>query len=169
MLLFDPPQSTLEDGLSRTGTGSKLTSSDFMKASIVLTLLILALGLPLGLRYRQQLAGARERHAQLIAAASKSGMIYDPTRRSHAGRGTRHEREDKQEVARKLAAELIACGEKSGTPTAAEQGDAGGTFRECGFAEHGTIENPLCRDPCQQAAHWPRPAETSLRPRRGGQ
>lgn len=92
-----------------------------MKASIALTVFILALGLPLGWHYRQQLAGARERHAQLIAAASTSGMINDPTRRSHAERGTRHQREDKQEVARKLAADFIAYGEKSDTPTAAEQ------------------------------------------------
>ena len=48
-------------------------------------------------------------------------MIYDPTRRSNAGRGTRHEREDKQDVARKLAADFIACVEKSDTSTTAEK------------------------------------------------
>lgn len=88
-----------------------------MKISIALTLVILALGLPFGWRYRQQLASAREFHAQLAAQAAKSGLIYDPTRRPTKERGTRREREDKQEIVKKLATDIIdACGKNNISP-----------------------------------------------------
>ena len=81
-----------------------------MKTSIALTLLILALGLPLGWRNRQQLMKARERHAQLVAEAARSGGIHhDSTSRKKAERITKGEHESKQQIAMKIAADLIAA------------------------------------------------------------
>ena len=85
-----------------------------MKISMALALLILALGVPLGWRDHLQLASARERHAQLVSEVAQSGIARDPTRRHDGVRGTRREHENKEEVAKKLAADFIAAGEKNG-------------------------------------------------------
>jgi hypothetical protein len=85
-----------------------------MKISMALALLILALGVPIGWRERLQLASARERHAQLVSKVAQSGITHDPTRRRDGVRGTRREHENKEEVAKKLAADFIAAGEKNG-------------------------------------------------------
>ena len=75
-----------------------------MKISIALALLILALGVPLGWLDHQRLARTREHHTQLVAAAAQSGTNRDPKRRSDGLRGTKRGHENKEEVARKLAA-----------------------------------------------------------------
>ena len=96
-----------------------------MKISIALALLILALGVPLGWLDHQRLARTREHHTQLVAAATQSGTNRDPKRRSDGLRGTKRGHENKEEVARKLAADFIAnsiaMGGKNGKLTRAEQ------------------------------------------------
>lgn len=96
-----------------------------MKISIALALFILALGVPLGWLDHQRLARTREHHTQLVAAAAQSGPNRDPKRRPDASRGTKRGHENKEEVARKLAADFIAnsiaMGGKNGKLTRAEQ------------------------------------------------
>ncbi len=79
-----------------------------MRISITLSLLILAIGAMLSWQDQQRLTKVRESHAKLVAEAARSGISIDPAHPEDGVRVTKHERENKDEDARKAAARFIA-------------------------------------------------------------
>ncbi|RYD21520.1 MAG: hypothetical protein EOP88_11110 [Verrucomicrobiaceae bacterium] len=99
-----------------------------MKASIALSLLILAIGAILGLQDQRRLASVRASHDKLVAEAAGSGITVDSANPEDSLRVTKREREDKEAEARDAAAKFIAFAKemeaiqkKGGPPDAATQ------------------------------------------------
>ncbi len=79
-----------------------------MRISIALSVLILAIGATMGWQDHQRLVRVRESHDKLVAEALESGIALDPTNLESGVRFTKHEREDKEAIARLAASEFIA-------------------------------------------------------------
>jgi len=83
-----------------------------MKISYAAAALILAVGACLGWNDIQQLAVIRQDRDQLITEAARHGMLPDPTHPSAGLRIIKHEREDMEAGAARLAAGFIAFGKE---------------------------------------------------------
>ena len=81
-----------------------------MKIPIALSLLILVLGSVLGWQQNQRQASVCARHEKLVAQAAQLGITFDPTSAVEGVRVTKRGRqhEDKEAVAKTLAAEYVA-------------------------------------------------------------
>ena len=104
-----------------------------MKISIAFSLLILVLGSVLGWQENQLHASVRASHEKLVAQAAQLGITLDPTSAVEGVRVTKRgqQREDKEAVAKTLAAEYIAFAKerqaiekKGGQPAMATQEQA---------------------------------------------
>jgi hypothetical protein len=82
-----------------------------MKLSIALSVLILALGVGLGFRDHQRLQAVREIHRGLVAEASVLGVSTAPAA-AEEPRVTKRERQNRELIARDVAAEFVAFGKE---------------------------------------------------------
>lgn len=79
-----------------------------MRASIVLTFIILAIGATLRWQDHQRLEVIRTEHDKLVAMAAGAGITLGEGDSGHGIRVTKREREDREAIARLAASDLIA-------------------------------------------------------------
>ncbi|MGJ8633474.1 MAG: hypothetical protein ACSHX7_06095 [Luteolibacter sp.] len=79
-----------------------------MKASIIVSVLILLAGIALRVTDQKRLADARESHARLVNEASSMGISIDTANPDSLALATKRKREDTEREAKQVAKEMIA-------------------------------------------------------------